>query len=57
MLNASSIPQSEAPWADPVDSHQSMVNNYRRLGFVVPRTASGQVVFAEDERDPTFLRP
>lgn len=35
--------------------HPQLVENFGRLGFIVPRqSAAGEIVFVEDERDPTF---
>lgn len=35
--------------------HPQLVNNFERLGFIVPRpNTAGGTVFVEDERDPTF---
>jgi hypothetical protein len=56
MLDIGAIPQSAEEWAIPVDSHRSMVENFQRLGFIVPRIVNGDTVFVEAERDETFKR-
>jgi L-Lysine epsilon oxidase N-terminal/L-lysine epsilon oxidase C-terminal domain len=54
LLDPNKVPDSQAPWVDPIDSHESMVANFSRLGFIVPaKNAAGNEVFVEAERDTT----
>jgi L-lysine epsilon oxidase-like protein/ferritin-like protein len=46
-----------APWADPLGSHEDMVEKFPLLGFIRPATnASGEEVFVETERDASIPR-
>lgn len=56
MLEGNNIPGSQADWANPISSHQAMVEDAQRLGFVVPQQVGQETVFVEAERDPTFTR-
>lgn len=56
MTAAENIPASQAAWADPIGDHQSMVDEFQQLGFVVPANRNGQTVYVEAERDPQLPR-
>lgn len=56
ILDANLVPGSQADWANPVSDHQGMVDDFSRLGFIVPTNVGSQTVFIEAERDATFKR-
>jgi hypothetical protein len=59
MIDAESIPDSVAGWADPMEvtNHALMVEHAFKLGFVVETTNSaGQPVYIEQDRDTEFPR-
>ncbi|MDJ0797253.1 MAG: LodA/GoxA family CTQ-dependent oxidase [Calothrix sp. MO_167.B12] len=54
MVNTNDVRPNEN-WIPGGTRHTDLVENFGRLGFIVPReNRAGETVFVEDERDPTF---
>jgi hypothetical protein len=54
MLNIDNVQPNEN-WIPRGTRHTQLVENFGRLGFMIPRpNTSGETVFVEEERDPTF---
>jgi hypothetical protein len=56
MTVAARIPGSQANWAEPIGDHQTMVDQFHQLGFVVGVNQGASTVYTEAERDPAFPR-
>ena len=56
--NTAAAPNVPLEWVRPINQsdtpHRDLVNNFGRLGLVVPGMANGQAIFLESERDPSF---
>ncbi|NJK67759.1 MAG: hypothetical protein HC789_11590 [Microcoleus sp. CSU_2_2] len=54
MLNTADVEPNQN-WIPGGTTHPQLVENFGRLGFIVPRqNTASETVFVEDERDPTF---